>query len=197
MFYYVYGILHSPDYRERYVVNLSRELPHIPRVKSLEDFRVFCEAGRRLADLHRNFETAEPYPVDFIKGKDVLLTDPEAHYRVVKIKLDTKSLERKPARLIYNEHIAFSFPREALEYRLGGKPAIKWIADYQSVKKDVKTEKGVNKGSGIISDANRYAIETVGDPAYILNLLRRVITISLETRKIIKALPALDIMESP
>lgn len=57
VFYYVYGLLHSPDYRERYADNLSKELPRIPRVKTAADFWAFSQAGRDLAELHLNYET--------------------------------------------------------------------------------------------------------------------------------------------
>ena len=68
IFYYVYGLLHSPDYRDRYADNLTKELPRIPCVKTYADFRAFTDAGRRLGDLHVNYETVEPYPVTYKQG---------------------------------------------------------------------------------------------------------------------------------
>ena len=76
-------------------------------------------------------------------------------------------------------------PLEAYDYVVNGKPALEWVMERQTVKTD--------KDSGIVNDANRYAVETVGDPAYPLKLFQRVITVSLETMKIVRSLPALDI----
>ena len=57
IFYYIYGLLHSEEYRERYADNLSKQLPRIPRMKTYADFAAFSKAGRDLADLHLNYET--------------------------------------------------------------------------------------------------------------------------------------------
>lgn len=88
--------------------------------------------------------------------------------------------------VIYNANITISgIPLEAYDYVGNGKPAIEWVIERQCVKTD--------KASGIVNDANRYAIETVGDPAYPLKLLQRVVTVSLETMKIVRSLPKLEI----
>lgn len=76
-------------------------------------------------------------------------------------------------------------PLEAYDYVVNGKPAIDWVMERQAVKTD--------KDSGIVNDANDYANETVGDPRYPFDLLCRVITVSIETMKIVRALPPLDI----
>jgi predicted helicase len=86
LFYYVYGILHSPDYRDRYADNLSKELPRIPAVKKDIDFWAFSEAGRALAHLHLNYEIAEPYPL-VIESKGALTN---ADYRVEKMRFAKK-----------------------------------------------------------------------------------------------------------
>lgn len=179
LFYYVYGLLHSPDYRERYADNLSKELPRIPRVKTAADFWAFSQAGRALADLHLNYETVQPYPLTIdAKGP---LTD--ADYRVEKMKFAKKG---DKTTVIYNGKITLrNIPEAAWDYVVNGKAALDWVMERQCVKTD--------KASGIVNDANDWAVETMGNPKYPLELFQRVVTVSLETQKIVAGLPKLDI----
>ena len=179
LFYYVYGLLHSPDYRERYADNLSKELPRIPRVKTAADFWAFSQAGRDLAALHLNYETAEPYPLT-IEAKGTLT---DADYGVEKMKFAKKG---DKTTVIYNGKITLrDIPEEAWDYVVNGKAALDWVMERQGVKTD--------KASGIVNDANDWAVETMGNPRYPLELFQRVVTVSVETMKIVNALPALDI----
>ncbi|UNF44538.1 N-6 DNA methylase [Bartonella krasnovii] len=192
LFYYVYGILHSEDYRTRYADNLSKELPRIPCVKSADDFWKFVTAGRQLGHLHVNYEDVEPYPVSFKKGnpKQTDISNLEKFYYVTEMKFAKikNSKEKDKSTVIYNSNIIMTdIPKEAYEYIVNGKPALEWVMGRQCVKTDKK--------SGIVNDANRYAVETVGNPAYPLELFQRVITVSLETMKIVKSLPKLEIKE--
>ena len=186
LFYYVYGLLHSPDYRERYADNLGKELPRIPRVKTAQAFWAFSQAGRALAELHLNYETVAPHPVEVVASG----TLSDADYRVEKMrygkaKADGKTVDDKTT-LIYNDHITLSgIPLEAYDYVVNGKSALDWVVERQCVKTD--------KDSGIVNDANAWAIETMKNPKYPLELFMRVITVSLETLKIVKGLPALDL----
>jgi len=182
VFYYVYGLLHSPDYRERYADNLSKELPRIPCVKTAADFWAFSKAGRKLAELHLNYETIEPYPLKIeYSGK---LAD--ADYRVVKMKYGKTGKDKDLTSLHYNDKIILTgIPLEAYDYIVNGKPALDWVVERQCVKTD--------KDSGIVNDANDWAIETMGNPRYPLELFQRVVTVSLETMKIVHDLPQLDI----
>ncbi len=183
VFYYVYGLLHSPDYRERYADNLSKELPRIPCVKTAADFWAFSQAGRKLADLHLNYETVAPYPVTISTGGKTL-TDPD--YRVEKMKYGKKGKDKDLTTLHYNAKITLtSIPLEAYDYVVNGKPALDWVVERQCVKTD--------KDSGIVNDANDWAVETMGNPRYPLELFQRVITVSLETMKIVRGLPPLNI----
>lgn len=189
LFYYTYGLLHSPDYRDRYADNLSKELPRIPAVKGIESFRAFVEAGRKLGDLHVDYESVEPYPVAIAQGDLRLahIDNAEAFYRVEQMKFAGKRPKLDKTTVIYNANITMTgIPLDAYEYVVNGKPALEWVMERQCVKTD--------KASGIVNDANCYAIETVGDPAYPLLLFQRMITVSLETIKIVRSLPALDIM---
>ena len=206
IFYYVYGLLHSPEYRERYADNLSRELPRIPCVKAADGFRAFSQAGRDLAHWHLNYETVDLHPATLetsgtsttAKTKSLGISDTgmkpkdiEARYRVTKMKHprvrndEGKSINDLTA-VIYNDHITVrDIPEEAYEYVVNGKPAIEWAIERQCVKTD--------KASGIVNDANDWATETMNNPRYPLELLLRIITVSLETNKIVNSLPKLDI----
>jgi predicted helicase len=111
-----------------------------------------------------------------------------AYFRVEKMKFAGKRGEVDKSTVIYNPRITMTnIPLEAYDYVVNGKSALDWVMERQCV----KTE----PASGIVNDANRYANETVGDPAYPLNLFRRVITVSLETMRIVRGLPALEILE--
>ncbi|KGJ22541.1 DEAD/DEAH box helicase [Paracoccus sanguinis] len=189
VFYYVYGLLHSEDYRAKYADNLSKELPRIPRVKTAADFWAFSRAGRELGDLHVNYETVEPYPVTYKQGdpRTWVIKDPEAFYRVTKWAFGKKGKEKDKTTVIYNANITMTdVPLEAYDYVVNGKPALEWVMERQVVKTD--------KASGIVNDANRYAIETMNNPAYPLELFQRVITVSLRTMKIVRGLPKLEVM---
>jgi predicted helicase len=189
IFYYVYGLLHSQEYRDRYADNLSKELPRIPCVKTPEGFWGFSKAGRDLAEIHLNYEAVEPYKATVEEKGDK--SDRQAYYRVEKMKHPkVKNDEGKSVndltRVIYNPRITVSdIPVEAYDYVVNGKPAIEWVIERQCVKTD--------KDSGIVNDANDWANETMNDPRYPLDLLLRVITVSLKTNEIVASLPALDI----
>ena len=183
IFYYIYGILHSPDYRRRYENNLSKQLPRIPCVKNFTDFQAFRDAGRELGELHIQYETAEPYPVEIDGGKLLMSTFTDADYRVTKMKFARKG---DNSTVIYNHNITITgIPTEAWDYVVNGKPALSWIMERQGIRTD--------KTSGIVNDANRYATETVGDAAYPLKLFQRIITVSLRTMAITRALPPLNL----
>lgn len=169
IFYYVYGLLHHPAYRERYADNLKRDLPRIPFAP---DFWAFAEAGKKLADLHLNYETIEPYKLDYrwTPGKPV-------SYRVEKMRLakDKKSLQ-------FNESLRLeAIPPQTFDYRLGNRSALDWVIDQYQVKTDSR--------SGITSDPNAYS----DDEKYIVDLVGRVINVSLQTVEIVEGLPELGI----
>ena len=183
IFYYTYGLLHSEEYRTRYADNLTKELPRIPCVKKAKDFWAFSKAGRDLAHWHLNYETVAPYKATLDTGtkayKELLAED----FYVEKMKFAKKG---EKGTVVYNKRITIrDIPLEAYEYVVNGKPALEWVMERQGV--------STHKDSGIVNDANDWAIETMGNPAYPLELFLRVITVSLETMKIVKGLPKLDI----
>jgi predicted helicase len=160
VFYYVYGLLHSKDYRERYADNLAKELPRIPRVQTAADFWAFSQAGRKLAELHLNYETVPIYQGAKVLGTDgkvFNLGDPqpldsrlrgndddgrgnderEGFWRVEKMKVPKTDGKKDLTRLIYNAHITVSgIPPEAYDYIVNGKPALDWVVERQCVKTD-------------------------------------------------------------
>jgi len=185
VFYYIYGLLHSPDYRERYADNLGKALPRIPCVKSSTDFWSYSRAGRALAELHLNYETVPMHASAKIEHGSKPLTD--ADYRVEKMKFGKTGKDKDRTTVIYNGRITVTgIPLEAYDYIVNGKPAIEWVMERQCVKTD--------KDSGIVNDANDWAIETMNNPRYPLELLLRVVTVSLETMKIVRSLPPLEIL---
>ena len=177
IFFYVYGILHSPNYRSQFESNLKKMLPRIPKAR---DFRTFADAGRKLSELHLNYETVEPYPLDVQRSVN-------AGYRVEKMKYAKAGRVADKSTVIYNSGITISgIPEEAHEYMLGSRSAIDWIIERYQVKTD--------KPSGIVNDPNDWAKEH-GNPRYILDLLARIVTVSVETVKIVNSLPPLDRVE--
>ena len=183
LFYYIYGLLHSNDYKSRYEANLSKELPRIPAVKQAADFWVFSKAGRELAELHIYYETQPAHPVTIDCGKRKLNELTDADFYVTKMKFAKKG---DKSVVVYNHAITLrNIPLEAYEYVVNGKPALEWVMERQSVT--------THKASGIVNDANDWATETMKNAKYPLELFQRVVTVSLRTVEIVKGLPELDI----
>ena len=188
VFYYIYGILHSKDYRATYANNLQKELPRIPRVASFEDFKAFEKAGRALADLHVNYEQVEPYAGCTVSGLEEGAN--ASDLRVIKLKYGKIAGKKGNAaldktKIVYNDQITITdIPLEVQDYVVNKKSALDWVVERCGV--------SIDKASQIVNDFNNMA-EEMGDPQYILHLILRVITVSLETNKIVASLPALHI----
>ena len=179
IFYYVYGLLHSSDYRQTFADDLKKELPRLPLVEKPADFWAFSKAGRALADLHLNYETQPPCPDVVVEGAE------SGQFQVKKMRFPNKA---DKSVIEYNPWIKLThIPLDAYEYVVNGRSPIEWIMDRYQIRTD--------KDSGITNDPNDWATEH-GKPRYILDLLLSVITVSLETLKIIQGLPKLDFSEA-
>tara|TARA_R110002049_G_scaffold185921_4_gene354203 strand:- start:3676 stop:8556 length:4881 start_codon:yes stop_codon:yes gene_type:complete len=182
IFYYVYGILHSPDYRETFANDLKKMLPRIPLVDKPKDFKAFSDAGRKLAELHINYESLDPYVgVDVHLPKDQLQMDAYEFYSVTKLRFPKKDQKET---IIYNSRIKINnIPEKAYQYVVNGKSAIDWIMDRYQV--------SVDKKSGIKNDPNDWSKE-VENPRYILDLILSIINVSVQTVDIVNELPKLE-----
>jgi predicted helicase len=164
IFHYVYGVLHQPEYRSTFADNLKRELPRIP---FMEDFGAFADAGRSLAKWHLEYESVEPWALTWVYAPGVPLS-----YEVSKMKLS-----KDKATLIVNDSLTLAdIPPEVARYRLGNRSALEWVVDQYQVSEDAR--------SGIRSDPNR-----LDDPEYIVRLVGQVVRVSVETVRIVEALP--------
>lgn len=180
IFHYVYGVLHSQQYREVFAADLKRMLPRIPLAASSADFQAFVDAGRALADLHVNYETVDPYPLH--ESTHSLDVDEWEAYRVTKMRWDDKTTRKA---IVYNGYLTLSdIPAAAHEYRLGSRSGLEWLIDRYQVKAD--------KASGIVNDPNDWCREH-DDPRYIVDLIKRVTRVSVETMDIVRSLPELPI----
>lgn len=184
IFYYVYGLFHHPEYRERFEADLKKLLPHVPQVKH---FHEISAVGKILGDLHAGYECVDPYPLE----EKRLAPEPssiEAQYNfyAIKEKMSWKS-KKDRSTLMVNENLLLSgFPEEAFEYQPNGTPALEWIVDRYTVKRDSKTQ--------ILNDPNDYSRE-VGDPRYIVDLMKRVTTVSVKTVDLVNSLPKFEPLE--
>jgi predicted helicase len=176
IFYYVYGILHSPEYKRRFEADLKKMLPRIPMAK---DFWAFSKAGRALAEWHLNYETIDPYSLN--ESATTLSLDPKTHFKVSKMSFGKNNKAVDKTTIIYNSNVTLSeIPLEAYAYVVNGKPALEWIIERYQVTKD--------KDSQITNDPNDWST----DPRYIVDLVKRIVRVSVETVKIVNALPALE-----
>ena len=191
LFFHVYGLLHSPQYRESFAADLKKSLPRIPPVATAEVFWAFSKAGRDLANLHLRYEDVEPWPdleVGFAGGFD---RDSPASWRVEKMRYPkvgdpkTKKKVNDKTTVIVNSRITVSrIPERAHEYRLGSRSAVDWVLNQYRVK--------THKKSGITNDPNDWGLEH-GKPSYIFDLLCSVVTVSMRTLDIVESLPELDL----
>ena len=169
LFYHIYALLHAGWYREKYKNSLSKETPRLPFV---QDFWQYVEIGKKLAKLHVNYEQVKPYTKLKITGLE------QSNLRVQKMKHPKNGKENDLSTIIYNDDITISnIPEEAYRYEVAGHSAIWWIMNRYQVKTDKK--------SSIVNDPNKWS----DHPHYIIGLLARIVTVSIESFKLIDALP--------
>ena len=209
VFYYIYGVLHSPDYRKRFEADLKKSLARIPLCRTGAEFAAFVKAGRKLGDLHCGYESVKPWKdcVVDVEGvqldlatKDTKSTkaagelceplcslwQKSSPYRVTKMRFAKRegTKEEDCSRILYNEHITIrGIPLAAYDYVVNGKSAVEWVMDRYQVT--------VNKDSGIVNDPNLWLAET-NNPRYIIDLILKVVTVSMETQSIVNTLPRLE-----
>lgn len=183
IFYYIYALLHHPEYREKYAADLKKMLPRIPLAKG---FWEYSRAGRALAELHLGYESVAPYPLDEVVSSPAPedLEERFEFYRVQKLKFGPK---KDRTRIQYNGHLTLKgIPEEAYEYQVNGRSALEWVIDRYQVK--------TNKESLITNDPNDYC-RAVNNPRYIVDLIKRLVTVSLETQKLVGTLPRFEVLE--
>ncbi|MEV8143806.1 type ISP restriction/modification enzyme [Specibacter sp. NPDC078709] len=185
VFFYVYGLLHSPDYRSEFAADLKKMLPRIPKVAGAEKFLAFSQAGRELSALHIGYEQQEPYPLTEVETAVVPVGDDYTKYAVKKMKYGGKAGAWDKTRIVYNSNVTLEgVPTESQRYMLGSRSGIDWILERYQVKTD--------KPSGIVNDPNDWSREHE-QPRYIVDLIGRIVTVSLETNRIVDGLPSLNL----
>ena len=187
IFFYVYALLHHPEYRERYEDNLKKMLPHIPRAAG---FHTYASVGRELADLHVNYEQVEPYPSVQEEASLHAPEDAWQRYQIGTRKMRFPKLGRKEkdyTRLEYNEYVTLvGIPEQAQHYTISGRSPLDWVIDRYYVKTD--------KASGIVNDPNDFLREQ-GRPDAVVDLIKRLVTVSMRTQELLSTLPPLEIPE--
>jgi len=171
IFDYVYGVLHSPTYRERFANDLSKALPRIPMALN---FDAFAQAGRELAELHLGYETCEEYPLQI--ELDSPSEPAPAQYRIGSRAM--RFADEARTVLAVNDHIRISgVPPEAHQYVVNGRTPLEWFIDRYRIKKD--------RESGIVNDPNDW----FEDPNDLVAAVRRIVYVSVETVRIVEGLP--------
>lgn len=179
-FVYVYGLLNSREYQEKYANDLKKDIARIPIVKNKEKY---VEVGQKLMDLHLNYEEVPIY-----NGVEITTVE-NTSYKVTKMKFAKKrdgngKLVNDLSTIIFNNDITIcNIPEKAYEYVVNGRSAIEWIIDQYQIKTDSK--------SGITDDPNDYS----DDEKYIFNLLLRIINVSLQTVDLVNSLPKFEVAE--
>lgn len=202
IFYYVYGLLHHPEYRTRYAADLKKSLPRLPLVAAREDFVALATAGRGLADLHLDYEQVEPWPLTLtVDGTELAWAQRSrieparlrvTKMRYAKVRVDGRGVDDKTS-IVYNEHVTvFGIPEQAQHYLLGSRSGLDWLIDRYRVTTD--------KASGIVNNPNAWMDEGAGaepgapaQPLYLLDLIARVTTVSVRTQEIVEGLPPLTV----
>lgn len=170
IFYFVYGALHRPAYRRDFAADLKKSLPRLPLPEAYADFRETARIGQALAALHLNYETLDPYPLEEVGDF--------SDTRVVKMRFGGKGGKDRSTLVVNGTLILRGIPEEAYAYQVNGRSPLEWAVDRYQIRTD--------KASGIVNDPNLWA---PGNPRHIPDLLKRLVTLSLESLRLIAQLP--------
>ena len=181
VFYYVYGILHAKEYRERFAADLQKSLPRLPLVEDTKTFRAFVSAGKKLASLHLNYESIEPH-------SSVIVENDSAAPKVQQMRFGKSNGEEDKSIIHFNDTIRIiNIPLRAYDWQVNGKSPIEWIMERYAVT--------VNRDSQIRNDPNEWCKE-IKQPRYILELIGRIVNVSIQTLDLIATLPPLSFKTS-
>jgi len=197
IFYSLYALLHQPSYRQKYAANLRRDLPHIPFV---DDIHRYATLGRRLAELHVHYDQQPEYPLEWVENPAVpinwrvermKLVKPQPPQRIAdseprspqsfaapdsELRSPQKIADSSRGELICNDFLTLrNIPAAAFDYQLGNRSAIEWVVDQYQLSTD--------KRSGLTNDPN-----DLNDERAILRLIGQVITVSVETVRLVAEL---------
>ena len=176
VFFYIYGLLHSDDYRARFAADLTKMLPRLPLVEDTKTFKAFSTTGRKLANLHIKYEEVPYWP-------DAIITGDRSCLNVEKMRFAKTNGEDDKRTIIINPHLKVeNIPLQAYDYVINGKSAIEWLMERYSYT--------IHAESKITNDPNAWGREH-NAPGYIIDLLLRIITVSIETIKLTAKLPSL------
>ena len=187
IFYYIYGLLHSPAYRVKYQNDLKKMLPRIPLLKN---FWRYSKIGRALAEIHLNYETVKPYNLK----EEIASGAPKREKELYKVneagmKFPKEKKVEDRATIIFNQWVILKgIPDSAYDYVVNGKSAIEWVMERYAITVDLNSK---GEGSGIKNDPNEWS----DDPRYIVDLVKRIVTVSLETNKLVDDLPEFELLE--
>ena len=177
VFYYVYGLLHAREYRERFASDLQKSLPRLPLVEDTKAFKAFAAAGRKLAALHLNYESVEQHP-------SVIIENAVASPNVQQMRFGKTNGKEDRSVIVYNDKIRiFNIPLRAYDWQVNGKSPIEWIMERYAVT--------VNRDSQIQNDPNDWCREH-GQPRYILDLIGRIVNVSIQSLDLMASLPPLS-----
>ncbi|MDO5878307.1 DEAD/DEAH box helicase family protein (plasmid) [Paenarthrobacter sp. SD-1] len=179
IFFYVYALLHHPSYREAFRADLKKLMPRIPQV---QEFHSFATIGKKLSDLHTTYESVAPYPLEEVHGKSEPHDD-DSKYDFYAVDGSMSWGARKDkTTIVLNKNVTLrGIPSEALQYQPNGKAALEWVVERYATKQDNKSQ--------VWNDANDHS-RSVGDPRYIVDLVKRVTNVSIGTVELVNSLPA-------
>ena len=183
IFYWVYGALHSPTYRETFAADLKKQLPRLPLPEDRPSFVRVLETGKALARLHLNYEEVEPWPLEEVRTGGAGIP-PAERWRVSKLRFGKKGKDYDKSVIVVNPALELrGIPPEAYAYAVNGRSAVEWVMDRYQVRRDAE--------SGIVNDPNKWG-EEHGNPRYIVDLIGKVVRVSVESARLVAQIDGAD-----